>query len=229
MREISGGHEPQELTEWKLRTPGMGYNNMPSGLRDLVKGKLVREQRELCAYTGLRIAPETSHIEHLTPQEHCSHGQDVAYTNMVACYPTPGAFAQFGAVRKGNWPNPAEAHLFVSPRSHGCEARFAFSLRGTITSAQENDASAGRTIQELRLDHKILNGYRKEAIDATLASRNRGPASLNMKSASQRLSQLERKETESGPLEPFCFVLKQALRKHIARLEAIRQSKARKR
>jgi uncharacterized protein (TIGR02646 family) len=193
-----------------------------------VKSALLREQRELCAYTGLRIAQETSHIEHLTPQEHCSQGQDVMYNNLVACYPAPGEFAYFGAVRKGNWPNPTEAHLFVSPRSANCEARFAFSLRGTITAAQAHDASAQRTIHELRLDHDVLNRYRKEAIDGTLASHNRGPASLDLKSACRRLSQLEKTEEEPGPLEPFCFVLKQALQKHIARLKAIRLSKEKK-
>ena len=228
MREISGRPEPQGFTEWKLQTPGMGYNNMPSGIRDSIKGALLSEQRGLCAYTGLRIAHETSHIEHLIPQEHCTLGQDITYSNLVACYPAPGKFAPFGAVRKGNWPNPAEAHLFVSPRSPGCEARFAFSLRGTVTAAQENDTSAMRTIRQLRLDHDVLNRYRKEAIDSTLAAHNRGPASLDMKSARRRLSQLEELDDETGPLEPLCFVLKQALQKHIARLEAIRRSKAMK-
>jgi uncharacterized protein (TIGR02646 family) len=228
MREISGGLEPQALVEWRLKTPGLTYNDVPSNLRDSVKRDLLTEQRELCGYTGLRIRMDSSHIEHLIPQDYCSDNQDVAYANMVACYPGPGEFAPFGAVRKRNWPTPAEGHLVVSPRSQGCEARFAFSLRGTITAAQDKDDAAKTTIQKLRLDHDALNRYRKQVIDATLASHNKGPASLDLKSARKRLHQLEQAEVVPGRLEQFCFVLKQALRKHIARLEAIRRSKAKK-
>jgi uncharacterized protein (TIGR02646 family) len=228
MREISGGVEPHALTQWKLGTPGVGYNDMPSPLRHGVKRALITEQRELCAYTGLRIGTDTSHIEHLIPQDYCEHGEDVAYRNMVACYPGPGVNAPFGAVRKRNWPSPSEQSAFVSPRSTGCEARFAFSLTGSITAASDTDGSAKETIRRLGLDHRALGQYRKDAIDATLEVRGKGPASLDVKSARKRLTQLEQAEANSGRLEPFCFVLKQTLRKHIGRVDAIKQSKASK-
>jgi hypothetical protein len=124
MREISGGEEPHAMTEWRLGTPGVGYNDMSSDLREAVKSALVAEQRELCAYTGLRVGADSSHIEHLTPQRHCAAGEDIQFGNMVACYPAPGEFAHFGAIRKADWPSPGEQHLFVSPRSPGCEKRF---------------------------------------------------------------------------------------------------------
>ncbi|HVA47864.1 MAG TPA: hypothetical protein VNH11_15960 [Pirellulales bacterium] len=228
MREISGGDEPPVFTEWKLKTPGMGYNNLSAEIRGVLKQALVDEQRGLCAYTGIRIHEQTSHVEHLIPQEHCAAGQDITYRNMVACYPGPGAHADFGAVKKRNWPSLAEQHLFVSPRSRGCESRFAFRLTGRIFAAGDNDEAAELTIQKLGLGHRLLDQYRKEAIDATLEVRGRGPASLDLHSAKKRLRQLERAEQAPGILEPFCFVLKQAIKRHIMRLEAVIRSKKNK-
>jgi uncharacterized protein (TIGR02646 family) len=190
-------------------------------VRENVKQSLIAEQKELCAYTGLRIEMFTSHVEHLIPQEHCTNGLDITYHNMVACYPGPGASAPFGAVKKRNWPSPGEQHLFVSPCSSGCETRFSFSLSGTIRSASANDNAAMETIRRLSLDHKALDRYRKEAIDATLERRGHGPASLDIKSARKRLAQLIQSETTFGSLQPFIFVLKQALQRHIRRIEAI--------
>ena len=68
---------------------------------------------------------------------------------------------------KANWPSRAEQHLFVSPRSAGCEARFLFSERGRITVAQ-NDEAARETVKRLGLDHTRLEAMRREAISATL-------------------------------------------------------------
>jgi uncharacterized protein (TIGR02646 family) len=221
MRQISGPAIPNILTEWREGTPGVGYGNMPAAVRDHVKGSLIDEQRCLCAYTGLRITMLTSHIEHLLPQDYCSNGEDLVYNNMVACYPSPGAFAPFGAVKKRNWPSPSEQYLFVSPRSSSCESRFTFTLNGKITAAKANDNAARETIRRLALDHKALDRYRKEAIGATLEKRGHGPASLRLTDARRRLDGLVQAEASAATFEPFCFVLKQALQKHIRRLEAI--------
>lgn len=230
MREIKESPEPTELTQWRENTPGIGYRDFPSGLYQLVKAALIKDQRGLCAYTGIGIASrnagERSHIEHLLPQDHCTSGEDLAYANMVACYPAPGAaYVPYGAVRKGNWPSPAEFHLFVSPRSSGCEERFSFNLQGKVSAARPDDAAANETIRRLGLDHTTLTAMRREAIGSTLEIPGRGPSSLDTRSAKRRLARLQRVEDEGGRLEPFCFVLKQALVKHIQRLEAIRQAK----
>jgi hypothetical protein len=50
---------------------------------------------------------------------------------------------------------------------------------------------------------------------------------LDLAASRKRLASLEQTEQGGGQLEPFCFALKQALRKHIARLEHIRESKKR--
>ena len=77
----------------------------------------------------------------------------------------------------------------------------------------------------LGLDNIRLKNLRKEAIAATLQWRGRNPPLLDLLSARKRLTSLEYAESAGGLLEPFCFALKQALRKHILLLESIRDSK----
>jgi hypothetical protein len=126
MRAISPRDEPVAFTEWRAGSQNdinYGYGLIPGKLLSEIKDALIAEQRGLCAYTGIGINAARSHIEHLLPQKHCDRGQeDVAYGNMVACYPGPNSgYVPFGAQRKADWPSPAEQHLFVSPRSAGCE------------------------------------------------------------------------------------------------------------
>lgn len=49
-----------------------------------------------------------------------------------------------------------------------------------------------------------------------------------MRDARRRITQLKAAEQSNGTLEAFCFVLLQALEKHIKRLEAIRANKQRR-
>ena len=233
MREISPRPEPAAFREWSAgfkNDINYGYGLIPGELLAEIKSALIAEQRGLCAYTGIGIDADHSHIEHLLPQKHCHRGQeDVAYGNMVACYPEPNSgYVAFGAQRKDNWPSRAEQHLFVSPRSSGCEQRFLFSIRGAIAAA-ENDEAARETVKRLGLDNKRLEDLRKEAIGATLEWHGKNPPLLDLPSSRRRLTRLEDAENEGGQLEPFCFALKQALRKHIQRLGSIRESKKRER
>ena len=229
MRTIDAQNEPAAYAEWRARYHtdiNYGYGLIDSEMHKVIREALISDQRGLCAYTGIPIDGSHSHIEHLIPQKHCAKGvEDVAYSNMVACYPEPGhAYVPFGAVRKDKWPSPAEQHLFVSPRSVGCEARFLFNLKGEIDVVSDDNAAA-ETVIQLGLNHKRLEGYRKEAIDATIQRRGRGIPLLNLGDARKRLATLEDAEKQGGKLEPFCFVLKQALCKHIRRLEGIIESK----
>jgi uncharacterized protein (TIGR02646 family) len=229
MRTINPLPEPVTYVQWRAASQAdvnYGYDLIPGDLRSEVKAALVAEQRGLCAYTGIGINMDRSHIEHLIPQAHCVQGEgDVEYRNMVACYPAPdGVYVPFGAVFKGNWPSPPEQHLFVSPRSAACEARFSFSIRGKISVAPDDEA-AKVTVARLGLDNNRLEKLRKEAIDATLQWHGRNPPLLDLVAARRRLATLEQAENGGGQLEPFCFALKQALRKHVTRLEAIRESK----
>lgn len=232
MRQIQKSTEPRRLASWRAahqNDPNFGYDLINGVLRNEIKRSLLDEQGEICAYTGMRICQDTSHIEHPKPQTHCGPGEDVRYTNMLACFPAPNApEVPYGARQKGSWPDPTKEYLFVSPLSGGCEARFSFTLRGKIKPADAGDDGAKATINALTLDHRLLTDLRKAAIDKTLEIFRAGPASLPLSKARHRLAGLERAELAGGILEPFCFVLKQALVKHISRVEAIRQNRRRR-
>lgn len=225
MRRIRKTPEPRTLGEWRARSQSdlnFGYSLLPAEVRDVVVESLVSEQGWLCAYTGCRIDQSRCHVEHVKAQAHCQHGEDVAYDNLVACHPAPNTGeAAYGAHPKRDWPPPQEKYLFVSPLDDGCEERFQFNLRGEIQPADPNDAAAVTTIRKLRLDHPELTKLRKEAIGATL-ERSSLPSVAD---ARRRLAQLERSLPSGIQLDPYCFALKQALRKHITRIESIRQSK----
>jgi hypothetical protein len=81
------------------------------------------------------------------------------------------------------------------------------------------------TFKRLGLNHALMKQFRKAAIEAMLEMRGRGHASLDLRRARVRLNVLRAAEHNHGRLEPFCFVLKQALQRHISCVEAIRKSK----
>ncbi|HZG43908.1 MAG TPA: hypothetical protein VEY93_13155 [Longimicrobium sp.] len=235
MRTITKA-EPRELSEWRARNQGgptFSYDQMrlDHEVVDAVLAALHREQGGLDAYTGQRIylgrrdpatghrSGDTFHIEHLLPQKHCTRGEDVAYHNMVACLPAPNTpRLPYGAHEKDEWPSRAELPDFVSPLSARCEERFKFKLNGTVGPASPTDRAVQVTIEKLALNRSsTLVRFRKEAIDRTLQH-----GALSIAQAQKRLAVLA---SATGVLEPFSFVLRQALEKHIGRIRAIRASK----
>lgn len=236
MRWIQKQSEPVELREWRSRNNNdinLSYELLrkDSDVIKAVTESLVKEQGWLCAYTGLRIEGYFNlgkiikcgcHIDHVKAQDHCYPSETVLYINMVACYPGPNQKSEtpYGGERKKNWPDysKGEQSLFVSPLDPNCESRFVFSLRGEIRH-KDRDLAAETTIKKLGLDHDELIAFRKAAIQGTLGKNN----DLPIKDARARLKGI--KSQQGGRLEPFCFVLIQALEKHISRLEAIAKSK----
>jgi uncharacterized protein (TIGR02646 family) len=225
MRWIQKNSEPLELKEWRSRFSSdinFDYKLMRQDhkVTNAVIETLLKEQGWICAYTGKRIESDSCHIEHVKAQAHCERGEDVQYTNLVACYPAPNTGeCSYGAHQKKDWPSPLERYSFVSPLDQNCETRFTFSLIGNINAQISNDEAAKQTIKRLELHHKDLVALRKNAIQQMLGQTN----NLPMDKARQRLHNLERQT--SGRLEPFCFVLVQALKKHISRLEGIKSAK----
>jgi HsdM N-terminal domain/N-6 DNA Methylase len=102
-----------------------------------------------------------------------------------------------------------------------CEQKFTYNNRGEMKH-QPGDTAAETTIVRLGLNHNILIESRKATIQGTLGKTN----NLSLKDAKQRLKQLE--SQTSMKLEPFSFVLIQALQKHVKRLEHIRTQKSKK-
>jgi len=234
VRRIRKRSEPRELTEWRASAQAdpnqaginFGYDALRQNANAItaVTDALLAEQGWLCAYTGRRIDFEQTHIEHLIPQVHCQHGQDVDYVNLVACWPGPNNPNEpaYGARRKGSWPDNKQRPLFVSPLSANCEDRFSFNIRGEITAATANDAAATETIIRLNLTDPELTRLRKDSIVGALSPRGL----LTAPETRKLLRELDRDEAElngGSKLTPYCFAVRQAARRHLDRLEAIRQ------
>ena len=222
MKQVQKAPEPTDLIEWRARyntDPNFGYGLLNSSLRATIKEALLDEQGRIDAYTEQRIRYSSSHIEHLKAQTHCTPDEEVNYTNMVACYPAPNSDAEvpYGAVYKGSWPSPDEESLFVSPLSEHCQQRFSYNENGSVETASSNDMAAQETIQQLNLNHKTLQRYRKSAIQGTLGN----DYSLSLRKAKIRLRRLKRESSSEST--PFCSAIKQALESHIQRLEYIRE------
>jgi uncharacterized protein (TIGR02646 family) len=231
MRQINKGAEPGVMTAWKAANralPNYCYASLSAAHRDEIRTALVAEQRGLCAYTGRRIENSTCHIEHLRPQCHCGPGEDVDYRNLVAGVPAPNTpRLPYGAHKKDSWPPIPDEYLFVSPLSGGCGTRFSYNLKGEVLPARAGDGAASETIDRLGLNDPALVQLRKAAIDATLQIRGQGPASIDVGNARRRLRALAQVEEQAGPLEPFSFVLVQALERQIRRIENIRGGRRR--
>lgn len=247
MRTIRKRAVPNALTQWRNprltihRSPGMDctYQEMrrESSVLEAVEDGLFHEQGEICAYTGHRIrlmpgAADVSdqrivdfHIEHLTPQAHCTYGQDADYTNMVACWPRPncGFEPAYGARKKGAWPSLSEQAQFVSPLHPDCTARFAFGRRGEMSAVRQDDSAAQETIARLGLNHATLVDLRRAAIRGALAP---GGQPIKLAAARKLLQRLIRDMDDINrdllvQLAPFCFALVSPLEREIRKLEAI--------
>lgn len=229
MRQINKQAPPPALTQWiaaNQNGPNCGYGSVSGALRQIIRASLVAEQGCLCAYSGRRIDVNSCHIEHLKPQAHCQGIEDVTYRNLVAAVPTPNApKLPYGAHLKDNWPADGESALFVSPLQDGCAARFSYNFRGEIHPANPGDAAAKETIKRLGLNHSILVGFRREAINRTLQAPKKGSASLDSKAARRRVADLQQKDAGAAPLEPFSFALINALERHIERIQKISAKK----
>lgn len=249
MRTIKKRRIPNALTQW--RTPLLvkkrpehkecTYEAMrnESAVRQAVEEALFQEQGGLCAYTGAKLAMETPtggvdfHLEHLNPQTHCDDGQDTAYDNLVACWPRPncGFEPAYGARKKGDWPSPAERHLFVSPLDPTCSARFVFNRRGEISPARPGDEAAETTIQKLGLRDPSLTALRAKAIQGFLSPKSR---QIKLKEARQQLDRMvtdaeKLDRGESVRLPPYSFAIQQALVREIRKLEGIIKTTAKPR
>lgn len=236
MRAIRKRAVPNALAQWRVprldanRSGGMEctYAEMrrDPAVLEAVENNLFGEQGGICAYTGQRIGltPESAvpqhprmvdfHIEHLTPQAHCSYGQDTDYTNMVACWPRPncGFEPAYGARKKGSWPSLPEQLQFISPLRVDCSTRFAFNRRGEISAAKQGDTAAQATIE-----------LRRAAIRGVL---NPAARPIRLTDARRLLQRIQRDMDDvnrgvSIQLLPFCFAVQPALEREVRKLEAI--------
>ena len=217
MKKIVKQTQPPELQQWRADNAGVpenlkyGRGGFPTGA---VLNSLLVEQGFLCAYTLLKISADKAHVEHLKPQASCQNGEDVAWNNMVACFPQPRALHPgFGAFQKGCWWEQAK---FISPLASNCEARFKYKNDGSIAIAIGHDAAAKATIEKLKLDCDRLKEARQAAImKAGLHKKAQHPLTsvAKVQGFVRHLSQ-----RQSGSFVEFCTVLEQVAADYIQSL-----------
>jgi uncharacterized protein (TIGR02646 family) len=235
MKRIQKGRECPELEGWRARNAAAPQNLVYGGggfPNPEVLAALLREQGYLCGYT-LKLIDETSaHIEHVKPQTLCRREDDaleaaqqvrerfdVAWGNMVACFPAPGApRPEYGAVKKDDWWPKNGLDGFVSPLVDGCEARFRFELNGEIKVADDADVAARETIEKIRLNDERLQELRRRAfIEMGLHPKSErplsSPAKINQLLAAWRHRDKNRKFKE------FCVPLREVALRRLAMLQ----------
>jgi len=174
VKHIEKQEEPIELSEWraeKQKRRHKQWKNVPTGIKDVIREALRREQGFICCYCGCRVSTNNdSHVEHLIPKricrKHLPNGEH-DYTNLLlSCQrdPKPPADARCGWSKK-DW---YDEDLMVSPLSADCERRFHFRADGRVFPKRGDDLGAQETIDRLRLDCGNLRAERREAINAIL-------------------------------------------------------------
>jgi uncharacterized protein (TIGR02646 family) len=220
MKKIVKQAQSTELQQWRANNAGVpenlkyGCGGFPN---DAVLKALLKEQGFLCAYTLIKISTNKAHIEHLKPQKKCNDGEDVAWNNMVACFPQPGAkHPGFGAVQKDSWWEETE---FISPLSENCEARFKYKNDGSIEAVSAMDSAAKTTISKLKLDCDRLKEARKIAImKAGLHKRADDKVRLKTESKVRSFSN-SLAQKQSNAFVEFCTVLEHAAEDYIRSLQ----------
>jgi uncharacterized protein (TIGR02646 family) len=209
-----------------------------------VEDGLYGEQGGICAYTGRKIERCGNwglagfHIEHLNPQRHCEVGEDCDYPNLVACWPEPNQkqATEYGAVKKDNWPSPAETSQYVSPLYAGCSERFEFiskedpvevggdsNFSNWVEPSNQGDAAAEKTIKRLNLNHHELRALRWDAVIGAL---NPNDVLLPLGDLVMLAAEMEHAERDldagaAVTLDPFCFAVSQAVGRRIKKLSVI--------
>lgn len=216
MRRVRKTHPPQSLRHWiaaNRELPNFNYDTLPSRVKADLKKQLLAEQGFICAYTGLGIVDTLSHIEHLKPQCECEPGEDVAYRNLLACFPRDGGDTSYGygSPIKGDWWNE---DLFISPLMDECSRRFSFAWSGRVEPNPRSHRAAGETIRRLGLGSKSLVSLRRSAIKGFFGF-GMNQERISKQEARRLLSWIDNCNA-NGERRPFCFVFAQLLPKYIA-------------
>lgn len=235
MRYISDNQPPEELILWLREQRKVGLNLKYDDLTPVVVDGEVRDVRNsiinqrlkdqgyLCAYTMLRISPESCHVEHIYPRSRSYAEGDpeksVEYTNMVACYPL-----QEAGDKRGKCPFGAEARgdklLRLHPLDPTCEQRLRYKSNGAVVAANpsDNDAidiidAAGKLLQ---LNHPKLVKWRKTAIDQ--AGIGIGATKPLTEAQATRLKDEALQFRRGHKLRPHCVAIAHAADEHIERI-----------
>jgi uncharacterized protein (TIGR02646 family) len=237
MKRIRKTHPPKKLLMWiKIQTDKeleCNYSVLQGKPEHVVlKQKLLSEQGYICAYTGIKIDKDSSHIEHLKTQTKSisedKEYETVDYYNMVACFPKNGGDDSYGYGAPLNEGKSWKEGEMISPCQEDCERRFSYGWEGKMSPVSENDNTAKATIARLGLDSEGLRKKRHSAIKAFFGfSRNPRIKELKLKEAEILLRVIGSKDS-SGKYKEFCFVFEQLLPKYIRDFDNRKSSRFKK-
>ncbi|EDM34433.1 hypothetical protein PBAL39_19120 [Pedobacter sp. BAL39] len=234
MKRIIKGHEPASFIQFKQENEKGGVKlrydeSLGSAQRTPIKEALLKEQGYICAYTLKRIALESSHIEHLKPEELCRKQMeeeivtvsDLDYGNMVACFPKKGLKGipnekYFGAIKKDAWWENEGAD-FISPLREDCEIHFKYNKDGSV---EEVTLKGKKTIEVLSLNHDILKHERANAINEFIYKNDKPLNTLQTLHAIENIC-----KKNKGSFVEFCIPIKHSLDNHLEYLEKVKQKR----
>lgn len=194
--------------------------------------ELLAEQYFLCAYTGVPLHEDwlgqkqtgsgllfRPHNEHIKTQQRCKQdlcdqgkvpgcdlGEDMDHRNIIAaievkCDDKTRESERFGPVVRKTQEIP------LPPTDPACERAYRYFEEGTIRGV---NAAAAATINDLRLQHRTLDSWRRGAIDEKLPLLERTPPD------ELRRIIVEMTTPENGKLPDFAFVIAQLAREYLA-------------
>jgi uncharacterized protein (TIGR02646 family) len=179
------------------------WGNLQKPERPIVHDSLLKEQGSICCYCGMRIARETSHIEHLKPRTKYPD-LAIAYTNLMASCQgeseEPLIPVHCGHKKK-YW---YDEDLMVSPLEINCADFFKYTGAGEIQPRDDTSkkAAAEATIDRLGLNIDKLKNMRRIAIDAVLQDIDQfSPEEI------QQLAQSYEQLDNNGEYTPFCAAI----------------------
>lgn len=218
MKYIKKRVEPQELGHWKAKAKQQSvgvnydYQNLPDPPKGIVQDSLMREQGYICCYCCQRIATDTSHIEHLNPQNPALKNESdpdlsLDYKNMLASCGSDKHWPKHCGNKKGN------QAIKVSPIQPNCEVFFSYTGRGEIRPQANNTVeqveAAQQTIEILGLNDYDLKEGRTQALEF-LRLQFQG---LTTTQVSKRAKQIRNWDAQEQ-YQPFWSAVSHYLKKH---------------
>lgn len=227
MKYINKTNAPERYSTWcqTQQEIGVNYNfrSLQNPEKEALHQSLIQEQGQLCPYTMKRISYQTSHLEHICPQNRCPPGSglDLAYTNLLACFPNnrnSQTNCPFGAVRKDSWWDN-EGNDFISPLNESCELKFCFTIDGIISPTNNQSNSANTTIMVLNLNDNSLTNDRRQSIEAFLYGDDpEDPTPLSPQDANRAIGEVVLRRSDGSFVE-YCIALHDALYEYLEILE----------
>jgi len=204
MKYIKKRVEPQELGHWKAQAKqqsvGVNYdfNNLPNPPKGIVQDSLIREQGYICCYCCQRIATDTSHIEHLNPQNPAIKNESdldlcLDYKNMLASCGSGKDWPKHCGHKKRN------QAIKVSPLQPNCEDFFSYTGSGKISPQADNTVqqqvdAAQQTIDILGLNDYDLKEGRTQALEFLRSQFPQGLTTTQVSKRAEKIRNLDAQE-----------------------------------